>query len=160
MTAIEQIVKDINAFYSENPWYGDSFLDVISDLTPVEALVTPPNKHSIAVLLWHMVKWRKALTIRLLGNLDFRAADSDPDNWLDAASQNVETWEAAKSAFAEQQEILVRELSKKDEAFLDTEFLPGKTFRQLVSGVLQHDIYHLGQIAMVKSFIRTHKIWT
>ncbi len=160
MTAIEQLVLDFKAFYNDNPWFGDSYLSVISDITPTEALATPPNQHSIAVLLWHMVKWRKALTIRLQGNLEFRAKETDADNWPDAATQTNETWEAAKAAFAAQQEILVAELSKRDESFLDTDFLPGKKFRQLATGVLQHDIYHLGQVAMVKSLVRNHNSWT
>ncbi|MCF8243981.1 MAG: DinB family protein [Saprospiraceae bacterium] len=159
MTAIEQLVLDFKTFYSSNPWYGSSYTDVISDITPAEALTTPPNQHSIAVLLWHMVKWRRALTIRLLGNLDFRADDSDADNWVDASAQTAESWEAVKAAFAEQQKILMEQLPLRDEDFLDTEFVPGSTFRQLVSGVLQHDIYHLGQVAMLKGSTRNGGTW-
>ncbi len=159
MTSMEQLVIDFKAFYDDNPWFGDSYLDVIANISPAEALATPPNQHSIAVLLWHMVKWRKALTERLLGNMDFQADVTDADNWPAASNQTAETWEAAKAAFAEQQKILVDELSKRDEAFLDTDFVPGRTFRRLVSGVLQHDIYHLGQVAMVKSLVRNFGIW-
>lgn len=159
MTAIEQLVHDFKAFYNDNPWFGDSYLDVISDISPTEALATPPNQHSIAVLLWHMVKWRRALTERLLGNLDFRADVTDPDNWPDALAQNSETWEAAKAAFAEQQNSIVEQLSVRNETFLDTDFMPGRKFRRLAFGVLQHDIYHLGQIAMVKGFVRNVGIW-
>ena len=159
MTAIEQLVLDFKTFYNDNPWFGDSYLDVISDITPAEALVPPPNQHSIAVLLWHMVKWRKALTERLLGNMDFQADVTDADNWPAATSQTPETWEAAKVAFAEQQAILLDELSKREEAFLDTDFVKGRPFRRLVNGVLQHDIYHLGQVAMVKALIRNNGTW-
>lgn len=156
MTAIEQLVLDFKTFYDDNPWFGPSYTGVISDITPAEALFTPPNQHSIAVLLWHMVKWRRALTIRLLGNLGFRADDTDDDNWVNASAQTAESWEAAKAAFAEQQKILMEQLPLRDEAFLETEFVPGKKFRWLVSGLLQHDIYHLGQVAMVKGLVRNH----
>lgn len=159
MTSIEQLTHDFKAFYNDNPWFGDSYLDVVSDITPEEALATPPNQHSIAVLLWHMVKWRKALTERLLGNLTFRADVSDADNWPDASAQNAETWEAAKAAFAEQQQIIVAQLSARDEQFLDSDFIPGSTFRRLATGVVQHDIYHLGQVAMVKGLVRNFKTW-
>lgn len=159
MTAIEQTVFDFKAYYSDNPWFGDSYLDVISDITPSEALATPPNQHSIAVLLWHMVKWRKSLTERLLGNSDFQANVSDSDNWPSAISQSTETWEAAKMSFTAQQKIIVEELSKRDEEFMDMEFIAGRNYRRLVTGVLQHDIYHLGQVAFVKSLIRKHTQW-
>jgi uncharacterized damage-inducible protein DinB len=159
MTSLELIIQDFKAFYNDNPWFGDSYWDVVSDITPAEALVTPPNGHSIAVLLWHMVKWRKALTERLLGDTDFRADVTDEDNWPDAKTQTAETWEAAKAAFAEQQNILIEQLSARDEAFLDTDFMPGRKYRQLVSGVLQHDVYHLGQVAMLKGLIRNANPW-
>ncbi len=156
MSSLDLLITDFKAFYAETPWYGNSYLNVISDISLQVALATPPNGHSIAVMLWHMVKWRKALTERLLGTPDFKAADTDTDNWLEAKEQTEATWEAAKAAFAVQQTILIEHLAKQDEAFLDTEFVPGWQYRRLVSGVLQHDIYHLGQIAMVKNLIVNH----
>ncbi len=159
MTSLELLISDFKSFFDENPWFGDSYIDVISDITAEVALATPPNGHSIAVILWHMVKWRKALTERLLGNTDFRADVTDLDNWPIAETQTAATWEAAKAAFDEQQAILIEELAKRDEGFLDTEFVEGRTYRRLVSGVLQHDIYHLGQIAMIKNLISQHKAW-
>jgi len=158
MTAIEQTLQDFKAFYNDNPWFGDSYLDVVSDISDAEALATPPNQHSIAVLLWHMVKWRKALTERLLGNTDFQADIRDADNWPPATEQNAETWAAAKAAFAEQQKIIEEQLAKLNEDFMDTDFVPGRPYRRLVNGVLQHDIYHLGQMALVKGLVRNYGI--
>ncbi len=159
MTSLNSIIADFNSFFDDNPWFGDSYLDVISDISAEDALVTPPNGHSIAVILWHMVKWRKTLTERLLGNTDFRADVTDADNWPSAESQTPATWEAAKSAFAEQQTILIEHLGIREESFLDTEFMPGRNYRRLVAGVLQHDIYHLGQIAFLKGLIRKSGTW-
>jgi uncharacterized damage-inducible protein DinB len=159
MTSLHSIIADFSSFYDDNPWFGDSYMDVISDITAVEALVTPPNGHSIAVILWHMVKWRKTLTVRLLGDRDFRTDMTDADNWPSAESQTPATWEAAKSAFAEQQTILMEQLGEREEVFLDTEFVTGRKYRMLVSGVLQHDIYHLGQIALLKGLIRKSETW-
>lgn len=160
MTSLEQLITDFKDFYNGSPWFGDSYEDIVTDLSTQEALAVPPNGHSIAVLLWHIVKWRKALTERLLGNMDFQANVTDPDNWPDAKSQTSATWKAAKVAMAGQQKLLIEALSQKDEAFLDTDFVPGRPFRRLAHGVLQHDIYHLGQIAMLKSLIREHETWT
>ncbi len=159
MTAIEQHINDFKAFYDDNPWFGDSYIDVVSDIEPNEALAIPPNGHSIVVILWHMVKWRKALTERLLGTPGCQADMTDADNWPDAKTQTAETWEAAKIAFVEQQTILLEQLSRRDDAFLDTDFVPGSKYRRLVTGVLQHDIYHLGQVAMLKGLVRGHHIW-
>jgi uncharacterized damage-inducible protein DinB len=154
MTTIEQLSNSFSEYFNGTPWYGDNYTKIISDITPEEALSVPGNQHSIAVLLWHMVKWRKALAERLLGNLDFRADVGDSDNWRDVSSIDHASWEEAKKQYEALQSVIVSELRKRNDVFLDEEFLPGKTYRWLTVGVIQHDIYHLGQIAFLKSLLR------
>ncbi len=154
MTNIQQLADTYREFYDGKPWYGDCYAKIVADITPEEALYLPANQHSIARILWHIVKWRKALAERLLGNLDFRTAMSDPDNWREPEILDKMGWEEAKKQFDALQEVIVSELRKRNDAFLDDEFLPGKSYRMLTVGVIQHDIYHLGQIAFIKSLIR------
>lgn len=159
MTGIQRLTQDFTDFFDGNPWFGNNFKNIISDITPAEALAEPPNGHSIARLLWHMVKWRIALTERLLGNLAFRADVSDADNWRENETLDAESWEAAKRQYESLQTVIVTELGRRTDGFFDEEFLPGKKFGWLATGVVQHDIYHLGQIAMVKSLVRKHGLW-
>ncbi len=154
MTTIEQLIQECKDFYDGSPWYGKNFKEIIGDITPSEALAVPGNGHSIARLLCHIIKWRKSLTIRLQGNAKFRARDSDPDNWVPLNTLDAGVWENAKKEFDELQQVLVAELEARDDAFLDAEFLPGKTYRWLATGVVQHDIYHLGQISLLKQLLR------
>ena len=157
MTHLEQFISEITAFYDGKPWYGSSFKKIVDDITPQEALAVPGNGHSIARLLLHMNKWRRSLTIRLQGDTEFRASDKDPDNWPPNNTITEETWENAKKEFGELQKILVEELGKRDDAFLETPFVPGMgkyIYRYLVTGVVQHDIYHLGQISILKQLLR------
>ncbi len=154
MTTIEQLIKECKDFYDGIPWYGNNFEEIVNDITPAEALAVPGNGHSIARLLFHMIKWRKSLTIRLQGNADFRAKDSDADNWIPLKNLDAEAWENAKKEFGQLQQVLIAELESRDDAFLDSEFLLDKKYRFLVIGVIQHDIYHLGQISLLKQLLR------
>lgn len=154
MTTIEQLSDSFREFYNGDPWFGDNYTRIISDITAEEALALPGNQHSIARILWHMVKWRKALAERLRGNLDFRADVSDTDNWRDISTIDATSWEEAKKQFDALQSVIVSELRMRNDVFLDEEFLPGKKYRWLTIGVLQHDLYHLGQIALLKSLLR------
>ncbi|HFA47611.1 MAG TPA: DinB family protein [Bacteroidetes bacterium] len=154
MTTLEQFIQECKDFYNGSPWYGSNFCKIVNDLSPAEALAVAGNGQSIALLLCHMVKWRKSLTIRLQGDENFRARDSDADNWPPLNTLNGEVWEATKKEFSELQEVLIEELGKREEAFLDEYFYKEKTYRYLVSGVIQHDIYHLGQISMLKQLLR------
>src|SRR5690606_37876837 len=120
----------------------------------------PGNGHSIARLLCHINKWRRSLSIRLQGDTTFRASNTDPDNWPSINSITEETWENAKQEFEELQQIILEELKKREEGFLDEPFIPGSEkylYRYLVIGVIQHDIYHLGQISLLKQLLRANK---
>ncbi|TAK44683.1 MAG: DinB family protein [Saprospiraceae bacterium] len=151
---IQQLAADFAAVFDGKPWYGSNYRQLISDITPEEALELPANGHSIVRILWHMVKWRKALSERLLGNTSYRTSDGDPDNWRDTATLDAQSWDEAKKQYDALQEVIVSELRLRNDAFLDIEFLPGKTYRWLAFGVLHHDLYHLGQIALLKNIIR------
>ena len=157
MTNLEQFIQEFEDFYNGRPWYGSNFHEIVDDLSPAEALAVPGNGHSIARLLFHMIKWRKALTERLIGTPGFTASDTDPDNWVPLNTLNEQTWAEAKSEYHRQQERLLSELKKRDEAFLDEEWMPGRNYRKLICGVVQHDIYHLGQIAQLRSLLRSGK---
>lgn len=153
-TIIQHHISRMEAFFNGTPWYGSNYSDIIGSITEEEANWWPPNGHSIHRLLLHMIKWRKSLSERLLGNLDFRAGDSDADNWPKAEEISQLKWQDTKQEFARQQELIVEALRGKDDSFLEEEFLPGKKFGWLIQGVIDHDLYHLGQIAFVKNLIR------
>lgn len=154
MQTLPQLIQEFEDAHSGTPWYGLSFHEIVDDITAKEALATPGNGMSIARLLFHMIKWRKALSERLIGTPGFSAADNDPDNWVPLHTLTDETWEAAKKEYDHQQEVIVSELKKRDESFLEKEWRPGKNYRYLVSGVIQHDIFHLGQISLLRSLLR------
>lgn len=155
MTNLQQFIKEITDFQNGIPWYGHNFHEIVDDITPGEALAVPGNGHSIARLVFHMIKWRKALSERLIGTPGFVAKDDDPDNWVPLNTLNAESWEAAKKEHERQFEIIVSELKKRDEPFLNEEWMPGKSYRYLIAGVIQHDIFHLGQISLLRSLLRS-----
>lgn len=157
MTTLPQFIKELEDAHEGKPWYGLSFHSIVDDITPKEALAVAGNGMSIARLVYHMIKWRKALSERLIGTPGFMAKDEDPDNWVPLNTLNEETWEAAKKEYDRQQELIISELKKRDEAFLDEEWYPERNYRYLVSGIIQHDIYHLGQISLLRSMLRSSK---
>ncbi len=125
MTNLEQLSKAYSDFYDGIPWYGKNFKEIVDDLTFGEASAVAGNGQSIAQLLCHINKWRRSLTIRLQGNTDIRVSDTDADNWPPINTLNEEAWENAKKEFGELQQIIVEELAKREEAFLDEIFVPG-----------------------------------
>lgn len=154
MGNLEQFIVELKDLHHGDPWYGSSFHDIVDDITPAEALAVPANGQSIVRLLFHMIKWRKALSERLLGTPGYRSSADDADNWVPLDSLDEVKWREAKAEFDRLQRLILVELAKRDEAFLDVEWESGRTYRTLISGIIQHDIYHLGQIALLRSLWR------
>ncbi len=156
MGNLDQFILELTDYFDGSPWYGSSYRDIVDDISVEEALAIPGNGQSIARLLLHMIKWRRALTERLLGSPGFTTSSDDADNWVPLDSLDAAAWQEAKAEYDRLQGLLVAELSRRRENFLEEEWEPGRAYRTLIAGVIQHDIYHLGQIAMLRSLWRHH----
>jgi len=53
---------------------------------------------------------------------------------------------------------MIQLIEGRDDSYLDTVFQDsGYTFKYLIEGIIQHDIYHLGQIGIVLKLIHSTK---
>ncbi len=137
--------------YEGDPWYGDSFRKITGEISPERALSLEKSHHSIIQIVWHMIFWRRPLLERLKGNLDFKATVNDPENWSKNRIFKPEDWPATLEAFDRQHAGLLVLLGAQKDEFLETEYRDGRSVERLVEGVIQHDLYHLGQIALLGS---------
>ena len=65
-------------------------------------------------------------------------------------SQTAENWKKLLARLSENQQELVKALKQKKDSVLAEEFANSKaTLETHLEGNLQHDIYHLGQIAIL-----------
>ncbi len=144
-----ELVAKFEEIRSGTPWYGDNFQKITAAINPARALNPDHSNNSIIQMVWHMIYWRKPLIERLKGNLQFRGRIEDPDNWHKTRTFAETDWPAALEAFEQQHEELLTLLREKDDAYLTTGYRDGNTMAWFIEGVLQHDIYHLGQIAAV-----------
>ncbi|HMQ63067.1 MAG TPA: DinB family protein [Flavilitoribacter sp.] len=146
---ILELAAKFEEIRSGTPWYGDNFQKIAANVTPARALEPGHSNNSIIQMVWHMIYWRKPLIERLKGNLEFRGRIEDPDNWHKDHSFTETDWPAVLNAFDQQHAELMALLRAKDDAYLTTRYRDGKNMAWFIEGVLQHDIYHLGQIAAI-----------
>jgi uncharacterized damage-inducible protein DinB len=149
---IQELVAQFKRVYSESPWYGDSILGIINQISD-EAAFWQPNKnaHSIAQIVWHMIYWREAIIKRLEGDVVYRPSMKSEENWSNDAKLKTIKWKSIKELLAESQEKLITLLNKQDDSLLDKAYTEKATYGELITGIFQHDLYHLGQIAYLKS---------
>ena len=153
----ERINRYVDLFktnYNGNPWYGESIDKKLTDITDTIAFRQPASGiHCIAELLHHMTYWRMPLISRLEGNRDFNASMESEENWNDLTKLKSIGWTSIKQEFDSSQEKLTRLLPAMEDSFLDEKFHKHYSYNDLIQGIIDHDIYHLGQIGLVKKMV-------
>jgi len=141
------------------PWYGPSLRQALAGITPEQAHARPvPSAHSIWELVLHIEAW---LTVAQA------AADSGPipsifrtpRDWPSPPDPSESTltellteslWTDSLSQLFETADRLARAIEQFPETHLQRP-VPGRdfTFYHLFHGVVQHSIYHAGQIVLL-----------
>ncbi len=148
-------IKNFTQTYEKGAWFGDTYLEQLADVTEKEAF-TPPMKgvHTIAELIAHVIYWRSPLIKRLKGDKDYVGSVEDPRNWPSLDELKAKGWKKLLNEFADSQKQLVSLLRDVKPEFFKGDYKPGAPWDYVAEGIVQHDIYHLGQLALVKKMIR------
>jgi uncharacterized damage-inducible protein DinB len=153
MSVTEEILIRLRENIDGDPWHGPSLATLLEDVTPEQATTRiREGAHTIGELLAHMTTWRRFAVLMLRGHGDHKIEINGPEDW---PSIHAEQWPVIKAELHLSQVELVDQLERFDDIGLDS-LLPGGrsvTFRQLMFGVLQHDVYHTAQIALIKRLI-------
>ncbi len=153
---VSQLVAQFTAIYDGQPWYGDSICQILESITPAKAYWQPTNgSHSIAQIISHVIYWRQSLVKRLDGDLEYKPSMGSGDNWKSNEQLKKVGWKSLMNSLAESQAQLLTLLAKQKDSMLKKKYSDKVTFQELINGILQHDLYHTGQIAYLKSIYRT-----
>jgi uncharacterized damage-inducible protein DinB len=164
MTNLSQtgfLVDQLERAHAGDPWHGSSRASLLADVTAEAGRTRPsPSVHSIWELVLHMTAWTREVTRRLQGGL---ASEPEMGDWPALpATPDERAWRAAIAALDEAHVMLRDTVRVFDEKRLtirvgDERNAPlgtGVTFAQTINGLVQHDAYHSGQIAVVKKMLR------
>ena len=149
-----RIIDLLNTTYEgEEAWHGPSLAEVMRDVTPeLAGMRISPNTHSIAELLFHMTSWRIFCVKKMQGDAEFDILT--PEKNFGQLPEKIDDfeWEALQMELSLSQEELVNELDKRDEDEFLEEIVPGRdyTYYDLLHGIINHDIYHAGQVQILK----------
>jgi uncharacterized damage-inducible protein DinB len=153
MTDLDRIKDQFHRVFAGPSWHGASVIEVIDGLTLAEAQSRPiPGAHSIGELLRHLIAWRTLVVHRLRGDDAYKVTAAL--DWTPGPASELEWMEALEQLRASQREILLL-LGRFNPRLLDDP-APGSevTWHTLFHGLLQHDLYHLGQIGLLKKALR------
>jgi uncharacterized damage-inducible protein DinB len=144
---LERIIDNLETVYRGDAWHGPSVTEIMNSLRP--ELVDQKHgfsKHTIAQLIFHLIAWRRFIIEKLKDNIHY-SLENEEDNWGGEWITSCENWGELKQLFQETQNELVDLLYQQSDDLLDRR-VPGEDydFYKLLTGMIQHDTYHLGMI--------------
>lgn len=149
MTEIERISDQLKRAFEGEAWHGPAIVEILEGITANQAAARPfKATHSIWELVLHIAAWERACRRRLGGE---RAQLPDAEDWPEVTHTNEQAWAQAKAALKQAHEELCQAVSELDETRLDLPIMEGMSSVYVtLQGVIQHSLYHAGQIALLK----------
>ena len=151
---IALLLHDLDQAYDHKSWHGTNLRSSLVRVTPEEASFRPcPRRHNIWELAVHAAYWKYVVRRKILGEKrgSFPLKGS---NWFPRPSEETGPALAAWKADLALLDEVHRSLRAAVAGF-DSELLPRKqgskyTYLDLIAGVAAHDLYHAGQIQLLK----------
>jgi uncharacterized damage-inducible protein DinB len=152
MSETARIADQLRRAFSGDAWHGDSLFEILDGVTAAQAAARPiPHAHTIWELVLHIAAWDGAVRRRLGGEA---VALSDEQNFPPVRDTSESAWRKTLEHVRRVHDELVQAVSESPDTRL-AEQVPGKqgahyNFYYMLHGVVQHELYHAGQIALLK----------
>ena len=151
----QYIVKSFESTLTGRPWFGRGVYEIIGEIDESIVKMKPnDNSHSLLELVWHMNTWAEFT----LANLEGRSTDDlkaiEKNDWRDL-DPIEHSWKTGVNQLKSIHERIIGLLNKKDDDSFLGDMVPGRqyNFRFMLNGLVQHNIYHLGQVAYIKKML-------
>jgi len=147
---IGRIVDQLRRAFDGQAWHGPSVMKLLSGVAADEAAARPlEGRHTIWELVLHIAAWENVARRVLMG--EKKTSLSDEEDWPSVESTGEAAWKETLEELDRVHKGLVEDISGFDETRLD-ETVPGASysFYNMLHGVIQHDLYHAGQIAVLR----------
>jgi len=151
MKEINEILDQLEINFRGDAWHGPSVMRLLADVSAEQAAAkTVQNMHSIWELGLHIKVWKDAPRRRLAGETFEPTSEED---WPEVTDTSEAAWENTLKELEASHEQLAEAVSKLDDSQLH-EPATGTDYSNyfMIHGVIQHDLYHAGQIALLKKF--------
>jgi uncharacterized damage-inducible protein DinB len=147
---IARIVRQLEKAFDAQPWYGPSVISTLKEVDESIIYKHAGQAHSIIELVLHMTAWRRFVIKRLAGESSYEVSDALN---FPTPSTAKGAWTKAVDDLIDIQKELVTAMKKLPEEKLG-ELVPGAshkyTWYTLLHGIIHHDVYHLGQISLLR----------
>jgi hypothetical protein len=156
MSETERIAQQLEVTWKGDAWHGPGLSELTDGLTAKQAATHHVSEaHSIWELVRHLTGWLGEVGRRLDGSAPTEPAGGD---WPDTGEVVEERWVSVRAALGVAVADLAARIRGFDENRLDQAVGPqrdralgtGTTYYVMLHGAVQHNLYHAGQIALLR----------
>jgi uncharacterized damage-inducible protein DinB len=156
MTETKRIADQLRRANGGGAWHGPSLGEVLAGVTAAQAAAQPlANAHSIWEIVLHVAAWEGAVRTRVEEGSIAQPAEGD---WPAVTDGSEAAWQRTLAMLEERHAALLDTVGRLDDAELsrrlgqerDQALGSGISIYGMLHGVIQHNLYHAGQIALLR----------
>jgi uncharacterized damage-inducible protein DinB len=153
MSELHGILDQMDRAFFGDAWHGPALAQLLEGISAEDAARHPiRGVHSIGELVNHIAAWNAIAARRLAGErvdvtpeVDWPSAgEADDVEWRRSLDRLMESRARLRSAV---EGLSEEQLAEKPEGQKESRYI-------LLHGVIQHDLYHAGQIAILKKALQ------
>ena len=150
MSEIKRIKDQLKRAFDGEAWHGPSVSEVLAGVTAEQAAAHPvTGAHSIWEIALHICAWERIGRKRIEEWVPMEVTPEE--DWPPVPETSEHAWKNALNRLRLNHLALEEMIVRLDETRLQDQ-VPGTPYNVyfLLHGVIQHDLYHAGQIALLK----------
>lgn len=148
MSEVERIKDQLHRSFYGNSWHGPAVLEVLKGVDAKQASYRPlENVHSIWEIAQHISAWEEVVLKRLQGD---RTPVTAAIGWERVNKTSEAAWQRMLELLEHRHIELEQAVGKLSDDQLDEQTIGENTIYLLLHGIAQHDLFHAGQIAILK----------
>jgi uncharacterized damage-inducible protein DinB len=151
---LQSIIRSLDNTLDGSPWYGRPVYQILGEVESSVAYEKPsPASHSLIDLLYHMLTWAEFTLKRIEKDQINDLAAFEKLDWRQIDPM-LHDWDEGLAALVATHQQIIAILHTKTDDFLEEKVdYREYNFRFLLNGLIQHNIYHLGQVALLKKIL-------
>src|SRR5258706_4817857 len=153
MKETARIADQLERAYSGKAWHGPSLRALLRGVSAQQAAQRPiPNAHTIWELVLHTAAWDRVVCERILAGKTIKLPPEQ--NFPAVVDTSEAAWKKTLKELEKQHKALAAAMRKSPDAKLNRNLGGGDySFYVTMHGAVQHDLYHAGQIAILKKLV-------
>ena len=152
MSESKRISNLYQSIYNGNRWLEVNLDNTLKNVTAEQAYrKINPNLNTIWEIVNHLIQWRRNILERMQGEV---IITPDHNYFVPVLDPSEAAWEQSLQTLAKSQDSWNAFFENFNDEDLSKIYVNnGHTYYEHIHGIIQHDVYHLGQIVILKKLL-------